>query len=42
MGKQISKPFDEVLAVVLIPEDLLPLYTADNHVVYDTGRIQSG
>jgi len=40
--KKITKALHEILAVLLIQKDLPPLYAADNYMVYDTGRIQSG
>jgi hypothetical protein len=39
--KKIPKALNEILAVTLIPEDLSPLYAADDHMVQNTGRIQS-
>jgi hypothetical protein len=42
LRKEISQALNEILAVLLIPKDIQPLYAADDHMVYDTGRIQSG
>jgi hypothetical protein len=40
--EEIPKTFNKILSILLIPKDLPPLYAADNHMVYHTGRIQSG
>jgi hypothetical protein len=42
LRKEITKALNKILSVLLIPKDLPPLYSADDHMVYYSGRIQSG